>query len=239
MIHSRSLLLAPLCLLSACAAFSNRSADTPVMAHRVDNSMLESISEGERAQVSDARQNADVARDAYAASKVATQRMIDRRKLADHDLDIAQAQADRAEAEVKVAENGTQEDLDRARQHAADTSALVASIRARILLRDRQVDYAKAFENVKQKNNELAQAKVETTKAHAVTHLDVPQAKKVDVEEFERQLRKCQEEVKIAEVRAEAAKNEVTAASASYDESVEAVPASFRADWPREEDEPK
>lgn len=242
MIQFRPIFLVPLCLLGSCALFSENRSDTsdqPVMEKRVDNSMLQHVAADERGELTDARQAADVARDAHAAAKVDTQNAIDRRKLADRDLEIAQAELKRAEAAMKIAENGTQEELVQAKQTVSDAKALVASVRSRTTLRDRQVDLTKALEDLSLRNNELAQAKVEATKAHAVKELDRPQAKSIDVGTFEHQVRECQEKVQLAEVRVDAARKEVKAARTSYDDSVKAVPASFRRDWPREDDEPK
>ena len=239
MIQLRFLLLVPLCLLGSCALFSDRSdTSEPVVEKKVDSAMLQHVDDSERADVTDARQTADVARDAHAAAKADTQRAIDRRRLADRELETAEAELKRWEESVKVAQNGTQEELDRANQGVVDARSLVAAARTRIALRDRQVDYAKAFEELKLRNSELAQAKVEATKAHAVSSLDRPQAKAVNVGEFERQVRQAQEKVQVAEVRVDAARKEVDTARNAYDDTVEAVPASFRRDWPVEDDQP-
>lgn len=241
--HFGPIFLVPLVLMSlgSCALFSDDTdaQGQPVLEKRVDNAMLQHVPEGERDDVTDARQAADVARDAHAAAVADTLRATERRKLANTELEIAQSELKRAEEAQQIAENGTQEELDRAKQARADTETLVVSVRSRIALRDRQVDYAKAVETLRLEKNELAQAKVEATKARAVKELDRPQAKSIDVAAFEHQLRKCQEEVDLAEVRVDAARKEVIAARTAYDGSVKAVPASLRRDWPVEDDLPK
>lgn len=237
----KTIFLAPLLLLGSCAMFDDSTdADgQPVMEKRVDNAMLQHVPEGERADVSEARRDADVARDAHAAATADKLRWSERRKLADRDLEIAQAELARSQAALEIAENGTQEELDRAKQAVVDSEAVVVAVRSRIALRKRQVEHAEAVEDLRLERSGLAHAKIEATKARAVKDLDRPQAKSIDVAAFELQVRECQEEVELAEVRVEAARKEVVAARTAYDGTVEAVPASFRRDWPAEEDLPK
>ena len=242
MIHARLFTLAVPFLLSSCALFSDDSADTagqPVLAKRVDNSMLQHVPDAERSDVTEARQAADVARDAHAAAKSDTLQSAERRKLADRELDIAQDEQKRAEQALKISENGTQEELEAAKQAVSDTTALVASGRSRIAWRESQLACSRSVENLKFRESALAQAKVEETKAHAVKQLDRPQAKSLDVPSFELQVRKCKEEVDLARVRADAAKKEVAAARAAYDLNVKAVPASYRKDWSDDDVEAK
>lgn len=240
MIQFRAVFVASLCLLGSCALFSDGSSDSrdqPVMDDRIDNSLLQHVSDDERAQVAETRQVANETRDAHAAAKADTSKAKDRRDLAGRELAIAEAELERAEAARQIAESGTHEELDHAKQGVSDAKSLVASVRCRIALRDRQVERASAAEDLKMKDNELAQAKVEAAKAHAVKELDRPQSKSIHLEAFEHQVRQCQVEVKIAEARVDAADEEVDAARATYDDSVKAVPANFRKDWPSEEDE--
>ena len=228
--------LLPLCLLASCALFSDRGdVNRPVAEKRVDDSMLQHVAAGDRDDLAASRSAADVAQDAYAAAQADTRQAIERRRLADRELEIAEAELERAEQAVKIAQNGTQEELDRANQGVADARALVAASRSRITLRDRQVDYYKAHEELKLRYSKLSQAKVEASKAHAVKDLDRPQAKSVDVATFERQVRDAEEAVREAEVRVAAARREANLARGEYDQRVEAVPASFRRDWPTEE----
>jgi hypothetical protein len=209
------------------------------MDEHVDNAMLQHVALDERGDLTDARRAADVARDAHAAAKVDTQSSIGRRKLANHDLDIAQAELARAEAAVDLAQHGTQEELASAKLSVDGAKSVVTSVRSRISLRDRQVDHAKAVETLKLDNNELAQAKVEATKAHAVKELDRPESKSIDLVAFEHQVRQCQEKVQLDNVRVEAARKEVVAARTSYDATVKAVPAALSRDWPTEPSETK
>lgn len=239
MIQRRLFLLAPLLLASSCSLFSRRSSDTPdqpVLSNHVDNSMLQHVSAADRAGITEARKAADSARDAYSASKADTLRAQDQRKVCAQELEIAEAEQKRAEAVQAVAQNGTEDELDAARQGVAEAKALVTSVESRILLRDRQVEYAKGAEDLKEKENELAQAQVELTSARAVKRLDRPESKSLDLGLYERQVRAHQEEVKLAEVHAEALQGEVKAARLSYDDTVKAVPARYSRDWPSEDD---
>jgi hypothetical protein len=239
MIHFRIHALAPVCLIGASALLGCRASDSqPVMDERVDNAMLQHVALDERGDVTDARHAADVARDAHAAAKADTQSAIGRRKLASRDLDIAQAELKRAEEAFELAEHGTQEELATAKSNLDGAKSVVTSVRSRIILRDRQVDHAKAVETLKLDNNELAQAKVESTKAHAVKELDRPESKSLDLNAFEHQVRKFQEKVQLDNVRVEAARKEVVAARTSYDVTVKAVPAALSKDWPSEPGEP-
>ena len=239
MTQSRILLFAPLLLVSSCALFSSHNSDTPdqpVLANHVDNSMLQHISVADRADVDTARQAADTARDAYAASKADASKTAERRKVATQELEIAQAEQKRAESVQAIAESGTQADLDTAKQGVADAKLLVKSVQSRVSLRDRQVDYANAVEDLRQKQNELAQATVELSQARAVKRVDRPDTRSIKVEPFERQVRQYHEEAQIASVHAEAVHGELNVARQAYDESVKAVPAHYTKDWPSEAD---
>ncbi len=233
--------LLPVSLLALCAVQSCHTSgqNEPSLDRHVDDAMLTNVPDSARSDVADARESASVARDAYAAAQVETTRAVDRRKLADRDMEIAEAQVKRAQEAVKIAESGTQADLDKARQDLAEAQTVVTAAHSRITLRDRQVDHARAMENLKERNNELAQAKVEAVKAHAVAKLDRPDAAKVDVNAFERQVRDAQENVNLAQVRLDAARKEVDAARKSFDTDTKAVPAAYRRDWPKEEEMPK
>lgn len=237
MTQPRTLLLAPLLLLGSCALFDRHDSDTPnqpVLANHVDNSMLQHISAADRAEIDEARQSADTARDAYAASKANAFKAADRRKIATQELDIAQAEQKRAETVQAMAENGSQEELDAAKQSVVDAKMLVKSVESRVSLRDRQVEYARAVENLRQKQNALAQSTVELVQARAVKRSDRPDTRSLKVEPFERQVRQCHEEAQIASVHAEAVNGELKVARTAYDESVKAVPAHYTKDWPSE-----
>lgn len=235
--QSRILFLAPLLLVSSCALFSKHNSDTPdqpVLANHVDNSMLQYISAGDRTEIDATRQAADAARDAYAASKADAFKAAERRKVATQELDIAQAEQKRAESVQTIAESGTQEDLVAAKQSVADAKMLVKSVESRVSLRDRQVEYARAIEDLRQKQNELAQATVELSQARAVKRVDRPDTRSIKVEPFEHQVRQYHEEAQIASVHAEAVQGELNVARQAYDETVKAVPAHYTKDWPSE-----
>jgi hypothetical protein len=236
------ILLAPislfaLALLPACQS-SEHQNDAMVGEH-IDDSMLVNVSKGDHGDINDAREAAGVARDAYAAAKVETVRATDRRHLADRDLEVAQAEVKRADEAVVLAQHGTQADLEHANKARADAGTVVAAARSRIDLRDRQVTWAKRYEDLKQQNNNLAQAKVEAVKAHAVAKLDRPEAHRIDVAAFERQVRDEQEAVNVAQVKLDAAKKEVVAMRETYDGDVKAVPSAYKDTWPKEEPLPK
>jgi hypothetical protein len=226
-----------LALLPACQSSDHRN-DAMIDKH-VDDSMLANVSKGDRNDINDAREAADAARDSYAAAKIATTRATDRRHLADRDLEVAQAEVKRADEALALAQHGTQDDLDRATKARADAATVADAARSRIDLRDRQVAYAKAYENVKQQNNNLAQAKVEAVKAHAVAKLNRPEAHQIDVAAFEQQVRAEQEAVNVAQVKLDAAKKEVAASREMYDTDVKAVPSAYKDTWPKEEPLPK
>ncbi len=239
MIHARLFLIAPVLLVSSCALFSKRSSDTPdqpVMANHIDNSMLQHVSPGDRADITEARKAADAARDAYSAAKAESIQTTDRRKVCSQELEIARAEQKRAEAVQTAAQNGSEEELNDAKQGVAEAKTLVTSVQSRIELRDVQVEHAAGIEELKLKENELAQARVELAAARAVKRLNRPESKSVDVAAYERQVRKQQEEVKLAEVRADALHGEVKAARMAYDKTVKAVPAHYSRDWPSEEE---
>jgi hypothetical protein len=239
---SALILIAPISLFTLAflpACQSGRHSNDAMLDERIDDSMLVNVSKSDRGDIDDSREAADRARDAYAAAKVETQRATDRRRLADRDLDVAQAQIKRADEAVALAQHGTQEDLERAHQARADAGSVAAAARTRIELRERQVSYAKRYEDLKEQVNDLAQAKVEAVKAHAVAKLDRPESHRIDVTAFEQQVRKEQEEVDVAQVKLDAAKKEVAASRDLYDRDVKAVPSAYKDTWPKEEPLPK
>lgn len=236
------ILLAPISLfafavLPACQS-SEHQNDAMVDKH-VDDSMLANVSKSDRSDINDSREAANAARDSYAAAKVATTRATDRRHLADRDLEVAQAEVKRADEAVALAQHGTQDELERATKARADAGTVTAAAASRIELRSREVACAKAFEDLKQQNNNLAQAKVEAVKAHAVAKLDRPESHQIDVAAFEHQVRTEQEAVNVAQVKLDAAKKEVAASREMYDTDVKAVPSAYKDTWPKEEPLPK
>jgi hypothetical protein len=226
-----------LSVLPACQS-SEHQNDAMIDKH-IDDSMLANVSKSDRSDINDAREAAEAARDSYAAAKVETTRATDRRHLADRDLEVAQAEVKRADEAIALAQHGTQDDLERANKARAEAGTVAAAANSRIELRGREVTYAKLYEDLKQQNNNLAQAKVEAVKAHSVAKLDRPESHQIDVAAFERQVRTQQEAVSVAQVKLDAAKKEVAASRDLYDNDVKAVPSAYKAAWPKEEPLPK
>jgi hypothetical protein len=215
------------------------SASAPDLSYHVEDSMLANVPDGDRGDIEDARKATLSANDEWAAAKARVERAQQKLHLAQQDLDVAKSRSDRADAAIELAQNGTTEDLEKARQEKKDATALVNAAKTRIDLRQQQIQHAQAYLDYKQKQLALAQANAELAKARAVSKLDRPRAQSIDVAKFEKQVRDTQEAVDVAKVRTDAARKEVQVAQEHYDREVKAVPASYQKDWPEEEETPE
>ena len=223
---SHSLLLALLFFAApACNSLSNKPE------HEVDKNTVAHLSETEQKEIREAQTQEAKARDQLAAAKVATDGAKNDLKVAKQELEVADAEVKKTELNMTAAETGTTESVDKARAAHSEALTLPAAARGRIALRERQIDRSHAREDLASRRVELTMVSVELERAKAVNTLDRPNAKKVDVASYERDVRRAEEAVSLARVKLEAAGKETEIARTAYKVRVEAIPASYRAAW--------
>ena len=224
---SHSLLIIPLLFVAApaCNSLSNNSE------REVDKKMVAQLSEAEQKDVREAQMREAKARDQLAAAKLATDGANRDLKVAKQELQVADAEVKKAEFNMTAAETGTTESVDKARAAHDEALTLPQAARGRIALRERQIDRSKAREELAAKRVELSVAIVELERAKAVSALDRPNAKQVDVAGYEHDMRRAEEAVELARVKLDAAGKETEIARTEYKVRVEAIPATYRGTW--------
>lgn len=238
--HTLSLVILGLGLTAGCSLLSDhshRSGDEHYSSSRssnlepVPNSLLAYLPDGKRSEIEEARAAEAKARDESAAAERRVHVREDQLKIAMQDVEIARAEMKKAELILRLAQGGTQEDLDRAHQNVRDTQALVDTTRARITWRERNIDSAQADEELTRAKLALTSARVELAKARAVHELDRPETRRIDVGSYEREVRLREEAVAVAEARSEAKQKEVKIARDSFDDRAKSVPATYKHNW--------
>lgn len=220
-------LVSTLLVLAACKSFNNEP--------QVDDAMLQHVPAEADEEIRTAQLEATKALERQSAAKRAVETAKSELAVAKQQLEVAEASVKQAELAFKTAETGTQEEVERARTQLADARSLPTAAKSRIQLRERLVDHAQLREALATRRAELAGAQVELEKARAVHALDRPQAKKIDLADYERTVRKAQEEVDVARVKLESSAKEVAVARTGYDEHVKAIPATYRGSWLEDE----
>lgn len=194
----------------------------------VDRELVAAVPPNQSRGIDDARSNRDKTSDALDVAKRNAVLSEDRLALAKQELGIAKAEVATAESAAEMAEKGTNEELETAKAALRDTKIVVASAENRIRWREADVERAQARVDLQQRRLVLADARVELARAEAVTELDRPAAKNVNIEDFRSQVREQEKLVAKAEIDVDAAESEARIAHDQFLTSARAVPASYR-----------
>lgn len=209
-----------------CAACSSMpwNSNTP----EVDRELVAAVPPAQSHGIDDARGARDKASDACDVAKRNVTIAEDQLTLAKQELNTAEAETKTAQASVEIAEKGSTEELERAKATLRDTNLVVTSAENRIKWREMDLTRAKARQKLAERKLVLADTRVELARAEAVKQLDRPEAKNVDVPEYQRAVREQEKTVALAEIDVDAAENEAGIAHSEYLSSARAVPASYR-----------
>lgn len=214
------------CLAAGCSSTGNQNKYD-----QVDNSMLQYVPESKMAPITDARTERDKANDTLAAAQRRTQQAHKELELAQQERAVAEAEVKKAALAVDIAQKGTQAELDRAKVAVEEAKTLPTAVKARITWRERELDRAKAEEDLAVRDRDLGNARVQVAEAREIKKLDRPEARNVNVETCEAQFRDAQETMRAAKTKADEARRAADLARTQFDETAKIVPANFRKNW--------
>jgi hypothetical protein len=211
--NARRTLALALCLstLGACRMTGEPAKD------RVDDSLISELAEPQMQEIRELRIARDHEKDDLARAErdlAAARELV---QVAKTELSAGEERLKAAEARIDTARaHGTTQDLENAQQLLGRAQLDLETVRNKVRWREQQVSQAEALVELSRERVALAEAQLELTKAQAVSQLDRPRARLLDLEVFERRLREQQTLVQIAEVKASAALEEVNRVEASY-----------------------
>jgi hypothetical protein len=202
-------------ILVACLAVT---ACTTSARHGGSNdSIIGTLSDAQRAEIDEARAAQDRRGDELAAARQDVVRAKAQCNVAKKDLDLLEAKVDKAEAVVAVAETGTADDLEKAREELRTAEAKLGAQRELIRWRECEVTRCEKAEIVADRVLALAAANVEFEKARAFSKTDRASGRSVDLAARDAEVRECQTRVSHAKVELEGAASECSAAEQAYD----------------------
>lgn len=200
----------------------------PRTSHKVDNSLLEFVSEESKQEISDLRAQRDATKDELSSAN----RLVDSSratlKLAEQEKEVAEIRLKKADLATKIAERGTLEDLRKANEVHAGIQLLLDATKVKIEMRKREVENAESVRDLRRFEVALADARVERVKAEAIARLPRPEAQRLAIEDFRGQERQRHTDVAIANAKVQAAEAEARVAAEKYAQSVSLIPANYK-----------
>jgi chromosome segregation ATPase len=204
-------LVACLALAPACASLRN---DQP---EPIDDSLVAELSGSAMEDIRDLRRESDKQSDELARAERRIESAEARAEAVESELKAAQQNVEAAEIRVENArERGTTENLEQAQEDLDEAKRRVQNARNELEWRRQEITEAEALAELQRERQELAKARLEFAKAEAIKDLDRPEANRIDVEAYRRLVREQQTQVELAEVKANAAKEEVSRMEASF-----------------------
>jgi hypothetical protein len=194
----------------------------------VDRELVAAVPQSGRSAIDDARSLRDKAADSWDIAKRNAEIAKDQLRVARKESDVADAEKEKSDASVQLAEKGTTEELAKAKELQHEQKLIQKSVIERIQWRESDVERAEARVNLAECKLALAESHVELARAEAVRDLDRPEAKKVDVNDYEYAVRKHEKAVALAEIEVESVEREARIAREKFDTSIRAVPASYK-----------
>jgi len=195
---------------------------------RVDTALLQYLDEDGRTAVAEARRLRDEAGDALAAARLDVEK-------AKADLAVANQQRDVAVARLQRAQTGSSTPV-RAEDASASDRAIVSGrvdpvvedARFGIASADDRIGWHKCSVEVRERQvdmlearRELAEAKVHQAQTAALLRAGRPEVDAVSMHEVDRTVRRCELEIKVAEIRLTGAEEEAALAKSRADEPIE------------------
>lgn len=178
------LVSAPLFALVACSSSGPK-------VQKIDNALLAELSDDARAPISEARSARDEAGDALAVAAKELKNAPERVKIGKANYDSEKA----AHAKAKLAEeyarnSGTPEELAAAAETLEYHGAMMEAASLEVDLNQREYEMAKISHKLAKTNLDLAEAKVEATKARAVQNLNLASTSEIDPAVYQEQVEK-------------------------------------------------
>jgi len=189
----------------------------------VDQALLDDVSESARAEIDSARRARDSASDAVAVAERDFEAAKQRVALAKSDVEVARSKADRAREAVNLARKGTDQDLEQANHNLEQAQREFEAARGLVAVREKEVALARARMELEKERHELAEAQLELVKARAVEGIERPAADAVDVAAHAAAVREQETQVRLAEVKKDAAEREVQVATERHEQEFGAI----------------
>jgi chromosome segregation ATPase len=223
-----------LLILSSCSSIHS-SHDRP---EPVEQGLLVHVPDSEKGEIEEARGERAKIEEQLAIAQRDLEQVQSQNEMAEGDLAILEDRLDEARDKVEYArEYGTQDDLADARENLRQTQAAVRLARTQAQYHEDLEDLAESMVEMEDAWLAYAQARVELREAEAISKLDRPAAQGYEVDEYEEELCRLEDELAMAQVDARAARLRVDLRREFMDERTEAVPASFRLSEPEPIDE--
>lgn len=197
--------------LAACSGLSNQSDN--------NDSLIEHVSETERAEINAARAEYDQASDAHAGTRQEVVRAKAACALAQADLELAEARVEHAEAVEAAAKTGTEDELRDATEELRVARADVQPQRDLIHWRECELSRCEKAAVLAECEQELAEARVGLVKARAFAQVDQAASRNIDVPAQEALVIDRQERASIAAVELEASRRSCDLAQRTFDEA--------------------
>lgn len=223
------ILTCSLLLASSCAAMHDRAPDTA----ETRAGLLAFVPEEGRVEIQEARAyRAQVNEDLRIAGSD-LQQVQSRREIAQHDLQVIEQRVEEARDRVEHARRfGSQEDLEQARMQLEETNDARRFAEAKIRYYEDLEGLADDLVRLHENRVALAEAIVEREEALAISQLDRPAAREIDVQAYHGRVAELQDRVAMNDIEARASRMRVELRREYLYDRVGAVPAAFRLSEP-------
>ena len=203
-----------------CALFFGLTAcEQPQKMKTVDDALLPDAPAGYMAVVRQARIDRDTAKDNHAKAKRDIEVCNDRLNLAQSEVNVASTQLADAKLTADLArKNGTVNEVDIAESQYDSAKNRLTATRMMIRVRELEIQRAQLAETLAAQKVQLAMAEVELAKAKAAKASRRSEAKKIVVEDYQKQVDAHQHAVAAAQVKVNDAAKKIELAKKQYED---------------------
>jgi hypothetical protein len=201
-------------LLGSCSSVSHKPGD--------DDAMMAKLTPSQRSTIDEARATHSRRTDELAVARQDVVRAEAEEKLAEKDLDLAKVRVERAEAVVTIAETNTTEELESARKALTEAKAKVLHQEQLVRWRGFNVTRAERAEDLAERSQELAAAKLDLEKARAFSQSDSAASRNIDLQRYETTVNEHATRESVARAELAGADRQCELAERAYNDAVEA-----------------
>ncbi len=226
---SREIILTCSLLLLASSCATTNARQTP----EARAGLLAYVPEEGRGEIQQARAHlSQVNEDLRIAESDLTQ-VESRVELAKHDLRVVEQRVEEAQDRTDHARRfGSQEDLEEERRQVEEAKNAKRFAEAKISYNEDMKELARSLVDLHENRLELAAATVELEEALAISQLDRPAAREVDVQSYHGRVAELQDRVAMNDVEARAARMRVELRREFLFDRAQAVPTTYRLSEP-------
>ncbi len=218
-----------LSLLALCVACQSTPDWQHTDSNDVRNSLLAYVPKSDQHAIDQARQERGAIAEELAAAKRDRDATRSRLDLANDDLSVVQMRLREAKNQSDHAERyGDQQEYDKSKHRVDDAEAAVRLARAKVAYYQDMSTLAGKREELLQARGRLANAMFDLAKAEAVSKLDRPIAKQIDVDARRETVHRMADDARRAALEAKVARRRVNLQSDLVAQRREQVPDAFR-----------